>query len=179
MGWYATSCKALGLISVLLLTACGGSDQHQDLKDDIEETKRRPAGQIDPLPPFVPYQSFTYSAMTARSPFDPPVEDIDQLILGKRSDVKPDMNREREYLEGFNLASLSMVGTIERGGTLWALINDGQGGIHRVTKGNYLGKNHGRIVATTKRQVDIVEIVADGSNGWVERPQILQIAEKE
>ncbi|MBR9909828.1 MAG: pilus assembly protein PilP [Gammaproteobacteria bacterium] len=166
------------LAVALLLSACGGTSEHQDLLDYMEETKRRPAGQIEPLPPFVPYKSFVYSAMAMRSPFDPPVDDIEMLVRGKQTDVKPDLNREKEFLESFNIASLRMVGTLERGGTLWALINDGVGGIHRVKQGNYIGKNHGRIVATSPLQIEIIEIVPNGTDGWVERPQILQIAEK-
>lgn len=163
----------------LMLAGCGGGTKHQDLVDFMEETQRRPTGQIEPLPPFVAYQSFTYSAMTLRSPFDPPVEDIQQLVMGRSTDVEPDLNREKEFLETFNLASLKMVGTLERDGTIWALINDGSGGIHRVTKGNFLGRNHGRIIAASPLQIDIIEIVPNGADGWVERPQALQIAEKE
>ena len=164
---------------ILILTACSGTSKHQDLVDFMEETKRRPAGQIEPLPPFLPYQSFSYSAMTLRAPFDPPVDDLELLVLGRSTDVEPNLNREKEFLESFNIASLKMVGTLERNGTLWALINDGSGGIHRVTQGNYLGKNHGRIVAASPLQIDIIEIVPNGADGWVERPQVLQIAEKE
>ena len=163
----------------LMLSGCSAYNENQDLLDYIEETKRRPAGQIDPLPPFVPYKSFSYGAMTLRSPFDPPVDDIQQMVLGKKSNVSPDFTREKEYLEEFNIASLVMVGTLERGGVLWALIDDGEGGIHRVTKGNYLGKNHGMIVDASGRQIDVVEIVPDGADGWVERPQVLQIVEKD
>lgn len=171
--------RGVGLLATLfMLSACSGGN-HQDLKDFIAETKRRPAGTIEPLPPFVPYQSFSYSAMTERSPFDPPVEDLNQLVLGKKSNIKPDLSREKEFLEGFNIASLNMVGTLEQGGTLWVLINDGEGGIHRVKQGNFLGKNYGRIVATSSRQIDIIEIVPNGADGWVERPKVLQIAEKE
>ena len=168
-----------GGVIVLFLSGCGGFDENRDLRDYIEETKRRPAGQIDPLPPFVPYQSFTYSAMTLRAPFDPPVDEVHEMVLGKRTGVKPDLNREKEYLEEFNIAGLSMVGTLERSGVLWALVDDGDGGIHRVAQGNYLGKNHGVIVAASSRQIEVVEIVPDGVGGWVERPQVLQIVEKD
>lgn len=174
----STRYGALSLL-ILLLSACGGSDKHQDLRDYMEETMRRPAGQIEPLPPFVPYQSFSYSAMAMRSPFEPPVDDMEQMRQGRKSSVKPDQNREKEFLENFNIASLKMVGTLQRRGTLWALIDDGAGGIHRVKQGNYLGKNHGQIKEVKPRQVEVNEIVPDGTDGWVERPQVLQIAEKE
>lgn len=163
----------------VMLSACGGGGQHQDLKDYIEETKRRPTGQIDPLPPFVPYESFSYGAMTLRSPFDPPVESRQEVLLNQGSDVKPDFNREKEYLEAFNFASLSMVGTLAQGGTVWVLIDDNEGGIHRVMEGNFIGKNHGRIVKAAARQLDVIEIVPNGADGWVERPKVLQLVEKD
>lgn len=162
----------------LVLVACSTGDQ-QDLYEFMEQTKQRPAGQIDPLPPFVPYRSFNYDAMALRSPFDPPAAEIGPVVVSESSDIEPDLSREKEYLESFNLASLSMVGTLEQAGQLWLLINDGEGSIHRVTTGNYLGKNHGRIVSADRRQIDIVEIVPNGTSGWIERPKVIEISEKE
>ncbi|TQV72742.1 pilus assembly protein PilP [Exilibacterium tricleocarpae] len=153
--------------------------EHGDLKDYIAETKRRPQGQIDPLPTFRPYQSFSYSAAAMRSPFEQPVEDGAPTFVGNPSNVKPDFSREKEFLENFNFASLSMVGTLEQAGTLWALINDGEGAIHRVTQGNFMGKNHGKIIEATRTRLEIVEIVPDGLDGWVERPRVLKLVEKE
>lgn len=175
------SILALVLMSATLsLVGCGGSSSHQDLRDYIEEVKRRPAGKIAPLPPFIPYKSFSYSAMTMHSPFSPPVEIIERVVFGgSTGDVFPDKNREKEFLEEFNLISLSMVGSLQLGEVRWALIDDGQGGVHRVKEGNYLGKNHGRIVLTTERKLDLIEIVPNGIDSWVERPQLLQIVEKE
>lgn len=166
-------------VLVLGLVGCSGRADHQDLKDYIAETKRRPKGQIEPLPSFRPYKAFTYSAMTLRSPFDPPVEEKKRLVAASSSNVKPDLSREREYLESFNLSGLSMVGTLEKDGILWALVTDAEGGVHRVTVGNYMGKNHGKIVAATGSQLELVEIVSDGLKGWLERPRTIKLQEKE
>ena len=117
------------------MTGCSSGGEHSDLYEFMENTKQRPAGQIDPLPPFIPYRSFTYDAMALRGPFDPPTVEIVDAIVSSRSDIEPDFSREREYLENFNLASLTMVGTLEKDGQLWLLINDGEGSIHRVTQG--------------------------------------------
>lgn len=169
---------ALGLV-VVSLVGCDSSSQHQDLHDFMAETKRRPQGQIDPLPAFRPYRPFAYSAMTLRSPFDKPVrEDERSSIKGGRT-VEPDMNREREYLEGFNIAGLKMVGTLTKSGRLWALIDDTQGGVHSVTIGNYMGKNHGKIITADRAQIEVLEIISDGASGWVERPRIIKLEEKE
>lgn len=166
-------------LSVVLLTACGGGANNGDLQEYIQRTKNKPAGQVEPLPAFQPYRSFSYSAMTMRSPFEPPVREEQRRAQLSGKQVEPDFNRQKEYLESFNIASLSMVGTLTKKGQLWALIDDGQGGVHAVTEGNYLGKNHGRIVSASPTQLQVLEIVADGANGWVERPRIIELQEKE
>ncbi len=116
--------------------------------------------------------------MTLRSPFEKPVPVDESAIKGGRA-VAPDLTREREFLESFNIASLKMVGTIEKGGRLWALIDNSEGNVVKATVGNYLGKNHGKIISTTPMQIELMEIVGDGSNGWVERPRIIKLEEKE
>jgi type IV pilus assembly protein PilP len=160
----------------LFLTSCGISSDQKDLQDFMAEAKRRPQGQIEPLPTFQPYQPFVYSAMSLRSPFDRPSLVVNEAKGGKT--VEPDLNREKEYLESFNIASLKMVGTLSKGGRLWALIDDGQK-VTPVTVGNYMGKSFGKIISADNVQLEIMEIVADGSNGWVERPRTIKIEAKE
>lgn len=165
------------VVLILALSACSSSSDQQDLKDFMVEAKRRPQGQIEPLPPFQVYQPFAYSAMTLRSPFERPAP-VEKETKGGRT-VEPDLTREKEYLENFNIVSLNMVGTLTKAGKLWALIDDGQGKVTPVTVGNYMGKNYGKIISTEKMQLEVMEIVADGSNGWVERPRIIKIVTKE
>jgi type IV pilus assembly protein PilP len=74
-------------------------------------------------------------------------------------------------LERFNLGSLVMMGTLSRGAQVWALVRDESGEISRVSIGNYMGRNHGRVSGISETQIDLVEIVPTGSGGWVERPQ--------
>jgi type IV pilus assembly protein PilP len=90
--------------------------------------------------------------------------------------VRPDDERTKEYLEQFTLDSLQMVGLLERDGQNWTLIRDPEGGIHRVQVGNYLGRDHGRIVDMDETFVAVVEIVPDGTeDGWVERPRTIEL----
>jgi type IV pilus assembly protein PilP len=167
----------LAAFAALLLAACSG-EQHGDLRKFMSDVKARPAGEIEPIPTFPPYQAYKYSNVAMRSPFDPPQQVLSQEGLSGKAAVKPDESRRKQYLESFSIASLSMVGTLSRDGTIWALINDGSGGIHRVTVGDYLGRNYGRIVSITPLQVDVIEIVPDGKGGWVERPRTLALKEK-
>jgi len=157
----------------LVIGGCS-SKSNDDLLQFIEETKRRPAGAIEPLPSFRPYEAFSYAATTERSPFEPPVKALDLYESNTQGGVKPALTRRKEFLEEFPIESLSMVGSLEQSGDLWVLIDDGNGGIHRVTTGNYLGRDHGKIVAATTGQITVVEIVSDGVDGWIERPRTIE-----
>ena len=93
------------------------------------------------------------------------------------SAIKPDDSRAEEFLEQYTFDSLRMVGTLERDGVNWILINDPEGGVHRVTLGNFLGRHHGKIVEMTDSFVAVVEIVSDGTeDGWVERPRTIKLS---
>jgi type IV pilus assembly protein PilP len=130
---------------------------------------------MTPIPPFKTYTAFSYSATTLRSPFDRPIEIREITQLQSVSTVKPDETRPKEFLEQFTFDSLSMVGTLSRAGVDWSLLRDPEGGVHRVRVGNFLGRNHGKIVEMTASYVAVVEIVSDGNEGWVERPRTIKL----
>ncbi len=173
---------AVLIASVLLLQACGGGEPYADLQTFMAESKEKAAtkGSIDPIPAFRPYQAFQYSATAMRAPFDVPI-DVKELVRigGPRSDVEPDENRSKEFLERFNLEGLMMVGSLEQRGRLWVLIDDQEGAVHRVTVGNFLGRNHGKIVEVSESQLSVVEIVSSGENSWIERPRTIKLREAE
>nr|WP_044501477.1 type 4a pilus biogenesis lipoprotein PilP [Pseudomonas saudimassiliensis] len=168
--------SGLVMVGALLLGGCGGND-FSDLQAFMEETRARPAGKIEPLPRFKPYEAFTYSASSLRSPFQPPVRiDLTQRQKGSQ-DIKPDENRVRQFLEGFNIEGFEMVGVLSNSQGMQALIR-GAGSVHRVKVGDYLGRNHGRVTSIEEGRVDVVEIVPDGEGGWLERPRTLSLPER-
>ena len=160
--------------AVMLLSACSNNEEMIELQNFVQATVNRPPGRIEPIPEFRSYEPFQYSAASLRSPFDVPL-DITQIIRNQNSDIRPDENRPRELLESYPLSNLSMVGTITRGGTEWALMLDETGLVSRVTIGNFMGRNHGRIVGISETQIDLVEIVPTGDGFWMERPQTIQL----
>ncbi len=162
---------AVCALMALGLSACSSS--FDDVRAQMDAIKQKPRGKVDPPPEFTPMPTFTYAAHQLRSPFAPPLTQ-EQIDLSNAKKVEPDLARSQEYLERFNLESLRMRGTLARpGGSLFALIEDADGGVQRVKVGAYLGKNHGRIVDINPSQVSIIEIVPDGRDGWVERPRSL------
>lgn len=162
---------------VLALGGCGGS--YSDLDAFMAEARARPAGVIPPTPTFKAYKAFTYSASGLRGPFERPVEVENLVRLGASSNVRPNLDRAPEFLERYSLDSLQLVGSLEISGVLWALIQDGEGGVHRVRTGNYLGRNHGRIAELNSTALTLVEIVPTGNDGWVERPRKLELRTKD
>ena len=170
--------KVLRLIPLLVLLLAGCvSDDFSDLDSYMAEMRNKPRGTIDPIPTFVPYRAFTYAAQALRAPFDPPVQVAD-IVTASGPEVKPDLERSKEYLERFSIESISMVGSLEQGGQLWALVTDAEQGVHRVRVGNYLGKDHGQIVEATENSLAVLEIVPNGIGGWIERPRSLELQEQ-
>jgi len=170
-----------GVMVISLLAGCSGGEEFADLQRFVAEANAKPGGSIEPLPEFKPYESFRYSAAGLRAPFDKPVEvKLIKYQDGKvREDVKPDFQRPKEYLESFSIDALKMVGTMAMTDDgLWALIDAAEGGVHNVRPGNYLGRNHGRIVSVDSGQVDVIEIVPDGHGGWLERPRTLKLQDE-
>lgn len=164
------------IISVFgVLVGCSSSDSHSDLREFIDENKKRPPGKIKEAPQIKPYEAFSYDAYRLRSPFDRPVSaKLQQQIVSSSSNVKPDLTRKKERLEQYDLSSLNMVGTLTSGGSLWALISDPDGSIERVRQGNYVGRNNGKITSLSEDKIDLLEIVASGE-GWLERPNIMEL----
>lgn len=169
---------AFWALAFLALTACTSND-YSDLNAFMAEVKTRPAGQIEPIPTFTPYEPFDYSVTQMRSPFDRPVTIENLVQLLPASSIEPDPNRVKEYLEQYSLESLTMVGTIEQKGQKWALIDDNTGNVHFVKEGNYLGQDHGVIRVVEENHVQVMEIITNGVNGWVERPRTLELLEQQ
>lgn len=165
------------LLAALTLAGCVGGEDFSDLQAFMDQERARPKGSIEPLPKFQPYEAFTYSASVLRNPFQPPVKiDISSQPKGSK-DIKPDEARVRQFLEGFNIETFEMVGTLANQGLTYALVR-GAGGVHRVKVGDYLGRNHGQIMMIDEAKVDVVEIVPDGEGGWLERPRTLSLKER-
>jgi type IV pilus assembly protein PilP len=154
----------------LALAGCSGSQS--DLQRWIDQAKKRPGGRIQPLPEVKPYESFVYSATSMRSPFQPQ----GPSSLNGQS-LRPTVRRNREFLEGFSLDTLRMVGTFKVGSQFYGLVQSKDGLVHKVQPGNYLGQNDGKITEITGSKISLLEIIPDGLGGYIERPASLALSE--
>lgn len=165
--------KAAVLIAATAgLAAC--SANMDELDAYINEVKAKPGRGIDPLPEITPYEVFSYEAEGLRSPFQP---DTAQVVTNTAGAVTIDDTRIREYLEGFPLDSLAMVGTLDISGTYYGLVQTSDGLIHRVIPGNYMGQNYGRITDITESEIALVEVISDGIGGYIERDAAVSLTD--
>jgi type IV pilus assembly protein PilP len=157
----------------LALAACavaGCSGGTSDLQQWIAQTKKKPGGRIQPLPEVKPYETFVYSSSNLRSPFQPASPN---LVNG--AGVRPTVRRNREFLEGFSLDTLKMVGTFRVGSSFYGLVQSKDGLVHKVQPGNYLGQNDGKVTEISSNKISLVEIIPDGLGGYIERPASLAL----
>jgi len=151
-----------------------------DLVTQINTIKTQPAGRIDEIPEFVPYQNYEYAAQNLRDPFvissTDVLEDTREILDNITSGIKPDIDRVKEALESFPLDTLRFKGTVTTiEGTKWALVFAPDNTIHRVIEGYHIGKNHGRIFSVEDNQIQLTEIVPDGLGNYIEREAALAL----
>ena len=149
-----------------------------DLEEYIASVTGRPADPITPIPPVKTYVPYEYEGLTGRDPFRASIsEGSDDERRGKGTGPRPDFDRSKEYLERYELDTLSMVGTFAKDESYWGLIRDPEGVIHRVPVGNYIGKNHGKVVNITETEVYLSELISDGADGWLVREASIDLGE--
>lgn len=152
------------LVAASLLLGCS-SGVDDELLSYLDEIKARPGGRIEALPQIKPYETFSYAADDVRSPFAPDRPAAPATMAGP----KPIRDRNKEYLEQFPLDTLAMVGTLDRSGQTFGLVKTKDGMVHRVTSGNYVGQNDGRIVDVDDAGIRLEELVPDGIGGFYKR----------
>ncbi|GBE10474.1 Pilus assembly protein, PilP [bacterium BMS3Abin12] len=163
------------LAAAILLGGCGG-DRMSDLHQWVRRVEARPGGRISPLPKVKSYRKFTYSAFDLRDPFSPSrLGGASKVKVNGNSKLRPNAKRPRGPLEAFPLDTLRMVGTLDKGGRVWALVRAPDGTIYPVHDGDYMGRNYGKVVKITEGRLGLVEIVSDGMGGWMKRPASLAL----
>ena len=158
--------KALTVIS-LAASLSGCINDTDDLEAYFDEHRSRQARAIDPIPEIKPYLRYVYPG-NEKDPFDVSMLAPTEVPVVD-SGVKVDTTRVKEFLEGFPLDSLQMVGTVSKDNNLWALIRIPDGGVQSVKAGNYLGQNYGKIVSVSEAELGLLETVSNGLGGYKEQ----------
>ena len=171
----------------IILSGCISADT-VSLNSELSSIMSRPGGLIEPLPEIKPYEAYTYQSglSDAHNPFK-------LFYVIKRTELESDgvddaltpevereiKNRNREELEAYELDSLRMVGTLDNDDDEWGIVLDPEGAVHRVSVGNYLGVNIGKITHVHEDRIELREIIQNSDGRWEERQAALALIEIE
>jgi type IV pilus assembly protein PilP len=166
----------LSIMTMVLVAGCGGQS-HQDLRNWMAEQGKGVRGKLDPLPQIKPYEPFAYNDFDLPDPFKP--RKIEPVKGENTSKLAPDLDRRKEPLEAYPLEGLSMVGTLEKGKALYALVKTPERDIYQVRQGNHMGQNFGVIVGITDTEIKLKELMQDGAGDWSERSSTLNLLQND
>lgn len=162
------------LVAVAALAACG--EPQEELQGWMQQQAREVKPNVQPLQPPKRFNPQPYLAADKVEPFSPQK----MAATVRQEDVAPnpllaaELNRRKEPLEAYPLDSMSMVGSVRRGGRPYALLRV-DNLLYQVTAGDYLGQNYGRITRVTETELVLREIVQDAAGEWIERSTSLQL----
>jgi type IV pilus assembly protein PilP len=165
--------------AALLLAGCGDSDV-KEVHAWMDQVKQETRPAVKPLAEpkdFIPY---AYGAKEAVDPFSP-----NKLLnqLAKAAETapdpnKPDLKRPRELLENYPLDTMQMVGTLQKAGVNYALLQIDRS-VYQVRAGQRIGQNFGIVTRVGDDAINIREVVQDAAGEWVERMAKLELQSKE
>jgi type IV pilus assembly protein PilP len=165
--------------AALLLAGCGDSDV-KEVRDWMDQVKRETRPAVKPLAEPKDFIPFAYGDRETMDPFSPN-KLLNQLAKAAETSAdpnKPDLQRPRELLESFPLDTMRMVGTMQKGGTNYALLQIDRA-VYQVRAGQRIGQNFGVVTRVGEDAITIREVVQDAAGEWVERMAKLELQSKE
>lgn len=169
----------VGICAALLsgLAGCGDGGI-QEVRQWMNEVRQQTKVSVPKLSEPKKFTPFIYSAKDSVDPYNPSKLAVAfaRLKPPSANSLKPDLERRREPLEAFPLDSLKMVGTLQKPGLSYALLQVDKA-VFQAKVGNYLGQNNGMITSINDAAVELTEIVQDASGEWVERKAKLELQE--
>ena len=159
------------------LAACGDGGV-QEIKQWMDDARQQTKVSIPKLAEPKKFTPFAYNGKDVLDPYSPVklAAAFAKLQANSNKGLEPDQNRRKDPLEVFPLDSIKMVGTLEKPGLVYALLQVDQS-VFQVKVGNYVGQNFGMITNIMDGVVELKEIVQDATGEWVERKAQLELQE--
>jgi type IV pilus assembly protein PilP len=177
MNIFRTTASAVALGVLSILSGCGDGGI-QEVKQWMEEVRRQTPVSVQRIQEPKKFIPFVYSGKNIADPYSPAKLSaaLAKLQANSSSSLKPNFERRKEPLENFPLDTIKMVGTLEKPGLIYGLLQADKA-VFQVKAGNYLGQNFGMITKITETEVELKEIVRDAAGDWVERKAKLELQE--
>lgn len=167
----------LALAVCTLLAGCGDSDE-QEVRQWMKQVDSEARVAVPPLVAPKDFIPFAYASGDALDPFNPNklLAELARAAASRGGGIKPDLDRRKELLESYPLDTVKMVGTLQKGGIIYALLQIDRA-VHQVRSGQHVGQNYGLITGVSENAVNVKEIVQDATGDWVERMSKLELQE--
>lgn len=165
------------VLGTALLAGCSDSDVAEVNKwmDDVKKETRVNVTPLSEPKTFIP---FAYGVRDEVDPFDANklLAELARAAATTDNLLRPDMNRRKEFLEGFPIDTMKMVGTLNKGGTTWGMIQIDRS-VYQVKAGTRLGQNFGIVTGVADSAISLKETVQDAGGEWIERESKLELQE--
>jgi len=169
--------RAVLLLGAMLLSGCSDSDVKEvnSWMDEVKANTRPSVTALAEPKTFLPY---AYEVREETDPFNPDklLAELARQAAQTVNPLRPDLSRRKEFLESFPIDTMKMVGTIQKGGSHFALVQIDRT-IHQIAPGMRMGQNFGLVTGVTDVTVNIKETVQDAGGEWVERMSKLELQE--
>lgn len=165
------------LLCATLLAGCSDSDvaEVNSWMDEVKKTTKVNVTPISEPKTFVP---FAYGVRDEVPPFDQNklLAELARAAASSNSQFRPDLDRRKEFLESFPIDSMKMIGTINKAGVSYGLIQIDRN-VYQVRVGARLGQNFGQVTGIADAAISLKETVQDAGGDWVERLSKLELQE--
>jgi type IV pilus assembly protein PilP len=172
--------QAGALAAVALLLAGCGDSEVKEVRDWMDQVKRDTRPSVKPLSEPKDFLPYAYGAKETVDPFSQTklLNQLAKAAEASQDPNKPDLQRTRELLESYPLDTMRMVGTMQKGGVNYALLQIDRS-VFQVRSGQRIGQNFGIVTRVGDDAINIREVVQDAAGEWVERMAKLELQSKE
>ena len=165
------------LVSATLLVGCSEGDE-AEVNSWMADVKKNTRVSVAPLAEPKTFIPFAYGAAEQTNPFDPNklLAELARAAASNSNPLRPNQDRRREFLESFPVDAMKMVGTMNKGGVSYGLIQIDRN-VYQVKAGQRLGQNFGQVSGVADAAISLKEVVQDAGGEWVERMSKLELQE--
>lgn len=156
----------IGLIPLLLLAACSGSEPYQDIQAYFKQVDDQQTLYTDQLHKHdikLP-EAVVYSGNLRRSPFEATAIVTE---TSKATATNP--------LQAYSITVLRLLGTVTENGSTVAYVTAPDNMVYHVQVGDMIGDHHGKIVSIQPGSVNVMELDADNPKEKMQRIVTLRL----
>ncbi|KIE19566.1 fimbrial protein [Vibrio sinaloensis] len=152
----------------LFLLGCQANEESLD--EFVAQVERKARQDVVDLKPVFDFQISAYQSHNQREPFVlPQAALVLNQPLAKADCWQPAQRRKTGQLERFPLSKLRLKGVMGSGGRVSALVQTPDGNVVKVSSGQYIGLNNGKVTHVADDYLKINETLPDGLGCWNKR----------